>query len=129
VEGIEGRSTAVRGGVAGFASKRKPVTDLFFAENLVFRPFLGILRAMTPEEHRMLEETRALAEENSNILKSIQRMHRTSLALKLVYWVVIIGTTIGAFYFIQPYIDALKSAASENAQETGNPYADLLKGL
>ena len=84
---------------------------------------------MTPEEHRMLEETRALAEENAKVLKSIQTMHRTSLALKILYWVIIIGTTIGAFYFIQPYIDALKSAAQENTAETGNPYADLLKDL
>lgn len=62
---------------------------------------------MTPDEHRLLEETRALVEENSKMLKSMQRMMHTSFIIKAVYWVVILGVTFGAFYFIQPYFDAI----------------------
>jgi hypothetical protein len=35
-----------------------------------------------------------------------------------LYWIVIIGTAIGAFYFIQPYIDSLT-----------NIYGDIREGI
>ncbi len=68
---------------------------------------------MTPEEHRILMETRQLAEENNTILRKIQRSQRASLAVKAIYWLIIIGLSVGAFWFIQPYIDSLKGAASD----------------
>jgi hypothetical protein len=62
---------------------------------------------MTPEELRLLVETRDLALENAKTLKSIQRSLRASMIVKVVYWVIILGITFGAFYLIQPYIDFL----------------------
>lgn len=71
---------------------------------------------MTPDEHRLLEETRALVEENSKMLKSMQRMMHTSAVIKIVYWVVILGVTFGAFYFIQPYFDAIKETVGSSPE-------------
>lgn len=67
---------------------------------------------MTPEEHRMLMETRELTAENVAILKSIQRTNRFSLFFRVIYWAVIIGSAVGAYYLIQPYVDTLKDAYS-----------------
>lgn len=68
---------------------------------------------MTPEEHRMLVETRELVEENSRILKSIQQANRRSAVFKVLYWVVIIGLSFGAYYAIQPYVTTLKAALGD----------------
>ncbi len=84
---------------------------------------------MTPEEHRLLEETRALTEENAKILKSIQRMSRTGAIIKIVYWVIILGVTFGAFYFIQPYFDALKGTTGDTPGPSTNTFEQLLKDL
>ena len=65
---------------------------------------------MTPEERRILSETRQLAEENNEMLRKIQRSQRASLALKTIYWLVIIGLSVGAFWFIQPYVNAVKES-------------------
>jgi hypothetical protein len=64
---------------------------------------------MTPEERKMLEEVRDLARENAEMLKSIQRTGRVNTFLKVLYWAVIIAATFGAFYVLQPYVDALKA--------------------
>jgi len=67
---------------------------------------------MTPEERKILEETHDIVLENAQILKSIQRSTRFSLAFRFVYWAIIIGSSIGAYYLIQPYINTLKDAYS-----------------
>ena len=84
---------------------------------------------MTPDEHRMLEETKALAEENAKALKSIQRMMHTSAAFKIIYWVVILGVTFGAFYFIQPYFHAIQGAVGDTPGPSSNTFESILKDL
>jgi hypothetical protein len=68
---------------------------------------------MTPEEKNLLERTYKLAEENNGILKSIRRGNRFSIFMRLLYWVVIIGASVGAYYFIQPYINQVLGMYSE----------------
>ena len=65
---------------------------------------------MTPEERSLLERTAALAEENNKLLKSMQKLARWRTAFQIFYWVLIIGLTFGAFYFIQPYINSITGA-------------------
>lgn len=67
---------------------------------------------MTPEEHRMLVETYQLAQENAEALRGIRKANRLSVIFRVLYWVFIIGASLGAFYLIQPYIDAMKDAYS-----------------
>ncbi|MDB5238996.1 MAG: hypothetical protein JWO00_331 [Candidatus Parcubacteria bacterium] len=62
---------------------------------------------MTPEEKSLLERTYAIAEENNGMLKSIRRTGRLALLARILYWVVILGVSVGAYYFIQPYINQL----------------------
>ncbi len=65
---------------------------------------------MTPEERSLLERTYKLVEENNNILRSIRRATRFSMAFRILYWVVIIVVSFGAYYFIQPYIETMLGA-------------------
>ena len=62
---------------------------------------------MTPEQQKLLEETAELARENHRLLKKIHNSMRLGRAIRITYWVLIIGSAIGAFYFLQPYIDQL----------------------
>jgi predicted MFS family arabinose efflux permease len=59
---------------------------------------------MTPEERSLLERTAALAAENNKILRSIRRSNRWSAVMRVIYWVLIIGVSFGAYYYIQPWI-------------------------
>lgn len=60
---------------------------------------------MDPKERELLEETHELVLENNKILHRLQRSARWSKFFRFVYWVLIIGTSVGAYYFLQPYID------------------------
>jgi hypothetical protein len=55
-------------------------------------------------EHE-LEEIKQLTKENNKMLHSIQRRARVGVIMRVIYWTVILGAAVGAFYFVQPYID------------------------
>lgn len=63
---------------------------------------------MTPDEKSLLLKTLELAEENNKLLHKLDRMYRLSRAVRVTYWVIIIGITLGAFYFLQPYVDTAR---------------------
>ncbi len=60
---------------------------------------------MTPEEKHLLERTLKISEENNALLKSMRRYTRIGTIFRLLYWGLIIGVSVGAFYFIQPYVN------------------------
>jgi hypothetical protein len=80
--------------------------------------FSGKVYAMTPEEHSIIERTLKLTEENNKILRSIRAENRLSMIMRIIYWVIILGISFGAYYLIQPYIDGVLGA-----------YGDLQGGL
>ncbi len=65
---------------------------------------------MNPEEKELLEKTYEMVEENNHILKSIRRANRWSAFFRIFYWIIIIGASIGVFYFLQPYVDTVFNA-------------------
>ena len=65
---------------------------------------------MEPHEREMLDRVLELSEQNNKMLKKMERMARWSTIFRIIYWSVIIGTAIGLFYFMQPYIDEAKEA-------------------
>lgn len=82
---------------------------------------------MTPEEKALLLETHDLAEENNKLLRSLRRSRRIGIIMSVLYWVVIIGVSVGAFYFIQPYIDFLTGLGGD--QSGASSYAQTLEDL
>ena len=88
---------------------------------------------MSPEEKSLLERTYKMAEENNIILKSIRSTNRWSFAFKIFYWVIIIGISLGAYYFIQPYLEMLLGVSNKlgggvnDMQGLTSQLQDLLK--
>jgi hypothetical protein len=62
---------------------------------------------MSPEEKELLDKSVALGEENNKILRSMQRSMIWGRVWRTFYWFLIIGSTVGAYYFVQPYIDQI----------------------
>lgn len=60
---------------------------------------------MNEEEKELLQKTYELSEENNKILHGIRSSNRWSMFFRVFYWLVIIGISIGAFVYLQPYID------------------------
>ena len=50
-----------------------------------------------------------LTEENNELLHKMWRAARMASAMRTLYWLVIIGLSIGAYYYVQPYIEQLLS--------------------
>ncbi|PSO46546.1 MAG: hypothetical protein BRC24_01385 [Parcubacteria group bacterium SW_4_46_8] len=56
------------------------------------------------EMEEMVRENRQLAEENNELLHKIYRSVIWRRIISIMYWVLIIGIAVGAFYFLQPII-------------------------
>lgn len=69
--------------------------------------------SMNPEERKLLEKTLQLTVENNLILHKQQRAARWGTAFRIIYWVFIIGASLGAYILIQPYVDQIKGLYSE----------------
>jgi len=63
---------------------------------------------MDPETKEILDETLKTAKENNKMLHKMRNMMRVSRAFRVVYWVVIIGSMLGLYYYFQPFIDSVK---------------------
>ncbi len=59
---------------------------------------------MEEREKAKLDKILALAQENNRFLKSIRRAQWMGRVMSLVYLVLIVGASLGAYYFIQPYV-------------------------
>ena len=88
---------------------------------------------MTPEERSLLERTYAFAKENNELLCSMRRRARIGTILRIFYWVIIIGASLGAYYLIQPYMEFLKGVGGQmgnnvdTIKEFSQSFVDLLK--
>lgn len=64
---------------------------------------------MDPQSKDLLQKTFALAEENNKMLRHIRRSQKVANIMSIIYWLIIIGIAIGAFYFLQPYITQIEA--------------------
>ncbi len=68
---------------------------------------------MDSETRELLEETLELSKENNKILKKMRNASRWGTAFRVVYWTIILGSMVGAYYFFQPFIDSLVASYEE----------------
>ncbi len=54
-----------------------------------------------------LQEVREIIEKDHEMIQSVYRRVRLSSAISVIKWVVIIGFSLGAFYYIQPFLEVL----------------------
>ena len=62
---------------------------------------------MDPESKKLLEETFQLEQDNNKMLRSMRRSMIWGRVMSVIYWFIIIGISVGAFYFIQPYFNKI----------------------
>ena len=60
---------------------------------------------LEPHEKILLEQTAELTQENNKVLHKLLRAQRWSQFGSLLRWVVIVGSILGAYYYLQPYLD------------------------
>ena len=81
---------------------------------------------MQPEEREMLKKALELSRENNKMLQSIKRSMFVGRIFRIVYWIVVIGAAIGAYYYIEPYLDEAIGAYGSIKGDLKN-FGDLLK--
>lgn len=62
---------------------------------------------MDPEVKQLLEENLKISKENNVLLLKVRSVQKWAQITRILYWVIIILVSIGAFYFIQPYLGNL----------------------
>ncbi len=62
---------------------------------------------MEPEDKKILEETLALNKENNQMLHKLITYQKWNQAIKIISWVFIILTSLGAVYFIEQNLGSL----------------------
>ena len=91
---------------------------------------------MDQEIKKLLEENLELAKENNELLKKVRNTQKLAQIYRIVYWVVIIGASYGAYYFVQPYIGGILDVYSGGGLDSlnsegmnGVPDLNSLQGL
>ena len=59
---------------------------------------------------KRLDEIQDMVDENRVLLKKINRRLAWGQAMKLFYWVLIIGLSVLGYYAVQPYFEQVQSA-------------------
>jgi len=80
------------------------------------------------ESQELLEETLGLARENNKMLLSMRRSFRIAHVMSFLYWIFIIGSAVGVYYYIQPYLEQLVSlydGAKSNIDSINDVFQNL----
>ena len=83
---------------------------------------------MTPEERQLLIQTHRLVEENNKLLRKMHRAAIWGRVWHFLYWTVIIGLSVGAYYFVEPYLKQLQGVYG-GVQTDLQSVSKLLNGL
>lgn len=75
---------------------------------------------MDLDEKAMLKKTLELSQENNRILNGMKRQMLFGRIFKIVYWTVILGTAVGLYYYIDPYIGGAFNAYSDLKMDLRN---------
>jgi hypothetical protein len=65
---------------------------------------------MTPDEKELLQKTYDLSVENHKMLRGIRNSNRWASVFRVIYWILIIGVSIGSFIYLQPYVNNILNA-------------------
>ena len=68
----------------------------------------------------LLEENLELARENNAILRKMQRSARMAQIVRVIYWVFLIGSIIGAYYYLEPFIRVITDSYDQIEQSLDN---------
>jgi hypothetical protein len=75
---------------------------------------------MDPETKKLLNESLEVEKDNNEMLKKIVRNQRLTNIYRVVYWGIIIFSSVGAYYFIQPYLSSVVNLYTGGVSNIGN---------
>ncbi len=81
---------------------------------------------MDPETKQLLKENLEIAKENNKMLSKMVRNQKWTNIYRVVYWGIIIFSTVGVYYFVQPFLGNLFNAYGVSGQ---NNVGDVFKTL
>lgn len=90
-----------------------------------------IVMPMEPEMKQKIDELFELTKENNKILRKMRSSQKWASITRLFYWLVIIGISIGAYYYVEPYLKQVLSLYSQSkatldkVQNLGNSLPDV----
>ena len=60
-----------------------------------------------------LSEVTKLTRQNNKIMRKIQTSMRIGLIFRTLYWMLIIGSMLGAYYYLQPFLENVSGTYEE----------------
>ena len=75
---------------------------------------------MENEIKKLLEENLELAKQNHQYLKKIDRRQRMSTYWKVFLFIVTVGSALGLYYFLDPYIQSLSDSYGQVKSQIQN---------
>jgi len=75
---------------------------------------------MDPRDRELLKRSLELSEKNHIMLKKLYRNMRVQRAFHIIYWIIIIGASIGLYYWIQPLFDQFVETYQSVGEAAGN---------
>lgn len=90
---------------------------------------------MDPESKKLLEDTFALAKENNAMLHRVRSIQKWAAFWQTLKVLIVIGIALGAFYFLQPYINKAVdvyhsfSGTVQQVNDNSNAFQEFLKKL
>ncbi|MDO8594792.1 MAG: hypothetical protein Q7R93_04770 [bacterium] len=61
-----------------------------------------------------------MVEENNKLLRKIHRAALWGRAWSILYWTVIIGLSVSAYFFVQPYVEQIQGVYGGLKGDVGN---------
>ncbi len=68
---------------------------------------------MDSEDKQIIRENLEITQENNKMLRKMRRSLWIGNVTRILYWVIIIGASLGAYYYLQPYIDSAKETLGQ----------------
>jgi uncharacterized membrane protein YraQ (UPF0718 family) len=83
---------------------------------------------MDPQTQQLLKESLEISKENNQMLKKMVRNQKWTNIYRVVYWGIIIFSSVGAYYFIQPFLGNLFNVYTGGVSNTSS-MNDVFKNL
>ena len=66
-----------------------------------------------------IEELKEVTKDNNRLLRGIHARARITMIFNIIKWAIIIGVSVGAFYYIQPFLETLMKTYSSISSLSG----------
>ena len=75
---------------------------------------------MDQETKELLRESIEISKENNEMLKKMVRAQKWTNIYRVVYWSIIFFSSVGAYYFIQPYLSSMVNLYTNGVSDISN---------